>query len=85
MGEHSLVPTPSQTAYPWRATARTVFQAALAILVVLPVVIATSGIPTTGVVGMFLAVAAAITRVMALPVVNELLRRFAPWLLAEPA
>ncbi|MBF6460145.1 hypothetical protein IU433_13980 [Nocardia puris] len=83
MGTHPF-PAPSQTAYPWRATVRTVFQVALALATLIPVVVVTGGIPTEGAVAVVLSACAAITRVMALPAVNELLARFAPWLLAEP-
>ncbi|RJO69765.1 hypothetical protein D5S18_28085 [Nocardia panacis] len=83
MAEHSL-PAPSQTAYPWRATIRTVFQVVIALATLIPVVVITGGIPATGAVAVVLAACAGITRVMALPAVNELLARFAPWLLAEP-
>ncbi|MFI5778146.1 hypothetical protein [Nocardia sp. NPDC051570] len=83
MGDHSL-PAPSQTAYPWRATVRTVFQVVVALATLIPIVVVTGGIPATGAVAVVLAACAGITRVMALPAVNELLARFAPWLLAEP-
>ncbi len=75
----------SQASYPWRAVARTVFQAALALATLIPVIVVTGGIPTGGAVAIVLATCAGITRVMALPAVNEVLARFAPWLLAEPA
>ncbi|WP_067565782.1 hypothetical protein [Nocardia acidivorans] len=74
----------SQTAYPWRATARTVLQVVLALATLIPIVVITGGIPAGGAVAVILAACAGITRVMALPAVNELLARFAPWLLAEP-
>lgn len=74
----------SQTIYPWRATLRTVVQVALALATLIPIIVVTGGIPVEGAVVTVLAVCATITRVMAMPVVNELLRRFVPWLLAEP-
>ncbi|WP_280273366.1 hypothetical protein [Nocardia wallacei] len=88
MGQHSLplsASVPSQTVYPWRAVLRTVFQVALALVTLIPVVVVTGGIPATGAVAVVLAACAGITRLMALPAVNDLLARFAPWLLAEPA
>ena len=78
------VSVPSQTVYPWRATVRTVFQLVLAIATLLPVVLVTGGIPVEGALAQVVAVALAITRLMQTPAVNEILARFAPWLLAEP-
>lgn len=86
MGAHSkpLVGS-SQEKYPWRATVRTVFQFVIALCAAAPVIIALTGLTaTTAGVGTFLVVAAAVTRLMGSPVVNELLSRFAPWLAAEP-
>lgn len=83
MTAHSL-PTPTQTAHPWRATARTVVQVALALATLIPVIVVTGGIPVEGAVVQVLAVCAGLTRVMASPAVNAVLSRFAPWLLAEP-
>ncbi|MEE1751746.1 hypothetical protein [Streptomyces sp. SP18CS02] len=64
-----------------RRTARTVLQTAVAIAVVLPALVDASGIPATlpWVAGA-LAVAGALTRVMALPSVQALLP---PWLRGE--
>lgn len=74
----------SQTTYPWRATARTVVQVAIALATLIPIIVMTGGIPVEGAVVQVLAVCATITRVMALPAVNTVLARVAPWLLAEP-
>ncbi|QNJ57082.1 holin [Gordonia phage Rabbitrun] len=64
-----------------RRTVRTVFQAAVAVAAALPLIVVASGIPATAAgVGVALAVAGGVTRVMALPVVDELLHTYVPWL-----
>lgn len=78
---------PTQVRRPWRATARTVFQGAVALATLLPFV--ASGVYGDGdnvpaAVVQVLAVSAAITRVMALPQVEVFLRRFLPFLAATP-
>ncbi|MGV9662570.1 hypothetical protein [Nocardia niigatensis] len=84
MGLHSPLNLSSQAVYPWRATARTTFQVAIALASLLPIIAVTGGIPTEGGVAVVLAVCAGTTRVMALPEVEAFLAKFAPWLLAEP-
>lgn len=84
MGQHSAPESPTQVLYPWRAVARTVFQVTVALTTLIPVVVATGGIPATGAVVWVLGVCGAVTRIMAAPAVNEVLARVAPWLLAEP-
>ncbi|KOX16579.1 MULTISPECIES: hypothetical protein [unclassified Streptomyces] len=65
-----------------RRTVRTVVQTVLALAAGLPLIIDAAGIPQTAAgVGVALAVAAGITRVMALPVVENLLPA---WLRAAP-
>lgn len=79
--------TPTQVQRPWRATVRTAFQFLLAAAVLLPFVVEATGLEPEvypWLAGL-LAVAASITRVMALPQVEDFLRRFAPWLAADPA
>ena len=79
------VSKPTQAAYPWRATVRTVFQAVIALLAAAPVLFATAGLDgSVGAAATFLAVSAAVTRFMALPVVNEFIERYVPWLAAQP-
>lgn len=65
-----------------RRTVRTVAQLALGLLAGLPLLVHTAGLPETlpGL-GTVLAVAAAVTRVMALPIVDQLLPG---WLRAAP-
>jgi hypothetical protein len=82
MGRHSA--NSSQTAYPWRATARTILQAFLAFCCIAPFIVDASGLERTGLVAAFLTLCGAVTRVMALPVVNDWLLRFVPFLAAEP-
>lgn len=82
----NLVPA-TQVKRPWRTTVRSSVQLALAIASLLPFVI--GGVYTDTdqapvVIGQVLAVAATITRVMALPQVEDFLRQFVPWLAAEP-
>lgn len=73
--------TPTQVAHPWRATIRTVIQAAIALAALAPFLIDAIGIDETlPIVAGILAVAAAITRVAALPQVDAFLERFVPWL-----
>lgn len=76
---------PTQTRYPWRATARTVAAAAVGALSLLPVAAATAGVDTAPAVAQAIVVAGAITRVLALPGVDAWLRRYAPWLATAPA
>lgn len=86
MGEHTAQPT--QVRRPWRSTVRTVFQAVVAGAAVAPSVYeaATHHNPeaATGWAAGGLFIAGAITRVMALPKVEELLQRFVPFLAAQP-
>lgn len=77
--------TPTQVRRPWRATMRTTFQLIIGIAVLLPFVVQASGLDPEvypWLAGL-LAVAAAVTRVMALPQVEDFLQRFLPWLAAE--
>lgn len=76
---------PTQTEHPYRATIRTAFAVVIALAVGAPLLIEASGAGTdVAGVAVILAVAAAITRVMALPWTNEFLERFIPWLAAAP-
>lgn len=79
----------TQVKRPWRATVRTVFQGAVGAAALSPAVYsaATHHDPAaaTGWAATGLAVSAGVTRVMALPGVERWLRRFLPFLAAEPA
>jgi hypothetical protein len=81
----ALMSTSTQTRHPWRATARTVLAAGLALLPLLPTIAATAHVDTVPVVATVLVVAGAITRMLAHPAVDGWLRRFAPWLASSPA
>lgn len=81
---------PTQVRRPWRATARTIFQALLALAVLAPLIAQAveeatgynlQGVPFVAVV---LACAAAVARVMALSEVEVFLRTFLPFLSAAP-
>ena len=77
--------TPTQTQHPWRATARTLFAVVVAVAAAWGLVVEAAGVDQTiPVVAASLTFAAGITRVMALPAVNELIGRFVPWLAPEP-
>jgi len=77
----------TQTKQPWRTTARTVFQAAVALAAAAPLIYeavsSQDASAATGAGAIVLGVSGAITRVMALPVVEDLLRRYAPFLAAD--
>mgnify|MGYP000867253906 CR=1 FL=1 len=75
---------PTQVQYPWRSTVRTVFAAVVGLLSLLPVIAATAGIDAVPAVAQILVVTGAITRVLALPGVNEWLQKNVGWLAAEP-
>lgn len=76
----------TQSAHPWRATVRTVFAAVVALAAGAPLLYTAifndDPATATGGLAVVLAVAGAITRVMALPFVEDFLRRFVPWLAA---
>lgn len=77
-------PIPTQTRHPWRATVRTVVAGALGLCSLLPYVVAEAHVPTEGAVGQALLVTGAITRVMAIPAVNDWITQYLPWLAATP-
>jgi hypothetical protein len=75
----------TQEAHPWRATLRTVFAALVAFASMWAAIVEALGLdPGWQWVSASLAVTAGVTRVLALPSTTVFLRRFAPWLLAEP-
>ncbi|MFU8873240.1 hypothetical protein [Micromonospora sp. SL4-19] len=75
----------TQTRYPWRAVARTTFAAVVALLSLLPTIAAAAGVDAVPLVAQALAVAAAVTRVLAIPGVDDFLRRYLPFLASAPA
>lgn len=78
--------TPTQVRRPWRSTARTVFQAFVGLCVLAPVILAATGLTVAQLpwLGVVLAVAAAVTRIMAIPGVETWLRTYLPFLAAAP-
>jgi hypothetical protein len=83
--ESTATVVPTQMRRPWRATARTLFAAALALATLLPVIAA--GIyedadAYPAVVAQVLAVAGLITRIMAMPGVETFLQTYLPFLSA---
>ena len=80
MGDHAATRS-TQTAYPWRATIRTVFAFLIGLAGAWALIIQAAGIdPGLEWAATSLTIAAGITRVMALPAVDDLIRRFVPWL-----
>jgi hypothetical protein len=75
----------TQVRHPWKATVRTGFQALVGLAAMLPLLVDASGVDETAApVAGALVISGAVTRVMALPAVEVYLRRFVPWLAAEP-
>lgn len=75
----------TQTEHPWRAVTRTVFQALVALAAMWGLLVEAAGVDDS--VGLAAAVTAfmgALARIMALPQVDEFLRRFVPFLAAKP-
>jgi hypothetical protein len=84
-GQRTVVAVvPTQVRRPWRATARTAFQALVAFAVLFPVLVETAGLDPAAFpwLAVPVAVAAGFARVMALPQVDAFLRRFLPFLSA---
>ena len=81
MGDHEAVQPSTQTRYPWQATIRTAFAFLVGLAAAWALIIEAAGIdPGIEWAAGSLTVAAGITRVMALPAVDDLIRRFIPWL-----
>lgn len=76
--------TPTQVRRPWRATVRTIFALVVGLATSWSVFVQVLGLdPTWQWVAIGSAAAGFITRVMADPRVEALLRRFVPWLAAD--
>lgn len=73
------VATTTQEKYPWRAVARTVLQLTIGLAAAAPLIAAAITGDSTGAAGgalaLFITASAAITRLMAVPYVNELLQQ----------
>lgn len=84
-GETTVVAVaPTQVRRPWRAVARTTFQALIGLAILFPLLVETAGLDPDSApwLAVPLATAAALARIMALPQVDDFLRRFAPFLSA---
>jgi hypothetical protein len=75
----------SQVAYPWRATVRTAVAAGVAAIPLVVVVL--SGLHLDGTVwgAWLISATTGMTRLMAVPQVNDWIRRWVPWLSPQPA
>lgn len=82
MAEHRT--EPSQVRHPWRATVRTAFALIVALAASWGLIVEAAGIDT-GIpfIATSLTIAAAVTRIMALPAVDDLITRFLPFLAAD--
>jgi hypothetical protein len=85
----SATPPPSsspatQTKYPWRATARTVFAAVVGALTLIPIIATTAKLDTIPAIAGIVAVTGTVTRILAIPEVDSWLRHFVPWLATTP-
>ena len=80
--------TSTQIARPWRTTVRSVFQGLVAFAAVAPMIYAAAFAHdpalATGWAATGLGVAAAVTRIMAMPQVDEFLKKFIPFLATQP-
>lgn len=82
----AVLADPTQVRRPWRATLRTTFAALIALAALAPVLVEAAGLDPSSLPWLAgaLAVAAAITRIMALPGVETFLRTYLPFLAAAP-
>jgi hypothetical protein len=80
------LPKATQSKYPWQTTFRTVFQAGVGLCAMAPLIVEASGADQkAGAVAVGLTVSGAVTRVMAIPQVNDWLNTYIPWLGAGPS
>jgi hypothetical protein len=77
-------PAPTQTQHPWRATVRTIVAGAVAAIPLLPFLVDSLGIGAVPWVAGTLAALGAITRLLAIPAVNDWVVRYLPWLAPTP-
>lgn len=77
---------PTQVRRPWRATARTTFQALVALCVLFPILVEQTGLDAEDFpwLAIPVAVAATVAKIMTLPQVEVFLRQFLPFLAATP-
>lgn len=80
------LPKATQSKYPWQTTIRTVFQAGVGLCAMVPIIVNSSGFDQkSGAVVLGLSISAGVTRVMAIPQVNDWLNEFIPFLGAGPS
>lgn len=72
----------TQSAYPWRATVRTAFQAIVGLAALMAMITVDAGTPAA--LATAVAVSASVTRIMAIPAVNGWITAFLPILAAAP-
>lgn len=77
-------PAPTQSRHPWRATLRTAAAVAIALVPVVPQLVDELGLSAYGWSATAVGIAAAVTRIMAIPGVNNLLRTVLPFLATDP-
>jgi hypothetical protein len=75
---------PTQTTYPWRSTARTAVQAAVGLLLLVPVLDAAGYLGSVPWLLPVVPLAAGLARVLAVPQVETWLKTWFPWLSAQP-
>jgi hypothetical protein len=86
MGRYEAESPSTQTKHPWRTTVRSAFQFLVGLAGGWALIVGAAGIdPGIEWVGTSLAIASGITRVMALPVVDALIRTHIPWLATDKA
>lgn len=78
-------PVPTQVQHPNRTAWRTAVQVALAAITLIPYAVTGADIPVEGWLAQLVAVAAGISRVMALPRVAEFIQKHFSWLAPAPA
>lgn len=82
-----ITPLPTQVHHPWKTTIRTMFQALIAFASMAPFIYAAAtgdnADEATGWSVVGLGIAAGISRVMAIPAVNEFIVKFIPFLSAN--
>jgi hypothetical protein len=75
---------PTQTVYPWRSSVRTAVQAAVGLLLLLPVLDGAGYLSAVPWLLPVVPLAAGLARVLAIPQVETWLKTWFPWLSAQP-
>lgn len=77
-------PAPTQVRRPWRALVRTGAVVLVALLPMIPDIVAAADIGDIPGVALVVAIAVAAQRILSTPTVEIFLNRYAPWLAADP-